>query len=430
MASTPQSAPATRSLQTAAAFLIGIPLAAGILAGIRLTPLRDSEIARYVGHPVEMVEVVLICCALAALLLKLLGGLVERAAARVELLPPWDGQPVPVGEALALRQGLIHSAHRWRATTRFRRVMAVLDFLISRRSAAELDDQLRALADTDALSLENSYSLVRLITWATPILGFLGTVLGITQSVANVNPEALDLSSVTGGLALAFDATALALGLTMMIMFISYVVDRLETSALEAVDRYVDEQLAHRFERLDSSSGEFVAALRQNTDVLLQATESLVVKQAQVWSRTVETMERRWAEAQQRQAEQLTAALENALERTLATHAQRLATLEKQVLSGCAEMLEGMTGLAGALRDSGREQQRTLVELFERVTAQTEALAGLQEGEAHLARLQQTLGQNLSALTAGGAFEEAVHSLTAAIHLLTARTQHRPGAAA
>jgi biopolymer transport protein ExbB/TolQ len=63
----------------------------------------------------------------------------------------------------------------------------VLDFVCQRRSAADLDDQVRTLADNDALTLEASYSLTRFITWAIPILGFLGTVLGITGAIAGVS---------------------------------------------------------------------------------------------------------------------------------------------------------------------------------------------------------------------------------------------------
>src|SRR5207253_5685714 len=120
-----------------------------------------------------------------------------------------------------------------------------------RGSANELDDQMRALTDNDTVALEQSYSLIRFITWAIPILGFLGTVLGITGAIANVSPEQLehDLQSVTNGLALAFDTTALALGLTMVTMFLSYLVDRGEQGVLVAVDEFADRQLAHRFER-------------------------------------------------------------------------------------------------------------------------------------------------------------------------------------
>ena len=66
------------------------------------------------------------------------------------------------------------------------------------------------LADQAAERLHESYSLVRTITWAVPILGFLGTVVGITMAIANVTPEQLDtsLGEVTDGLAVAFDTTA------------------------------------------------------------------------------------------------------------------------------------------------------------------------------------------------------------------------------
>jgi hypothetical protein len=63
----------------------------------------------------------------------------------------------------------------------------------------------------------------------------------------------------------------------------------------------------------------------------------------------------------------------------------------------------------------------------------------LQEGDKHIRRLQETLNQNLATLAGSGTFEQALHSLTAAIHLLTARAPvaggphriiNRPGAAA
>src|SRR5205807_4327177 len=158
-----------------------------------------------------------------------------------------------------------------------RRAAAVLDFLRSRGSANELDDQLRSLADTDSISLENSYSLVRLITWAIPILGFLGTVLGITGAISGITPEVLEksLSGVTDGLATAFDSTALALFLTMILMLCSSLVERYEQGILENVDAYIDSELSHRFERSGTESGQFALALRQHTQVLLKATEQL-----------------------------------------------------------------------------------------------------------------------------------------------------------
>jgi biopolymer transport protein ExbB/TolQ len=412
-----------RSFVTLAALGLGAPLAVGVLALVNLGPLKDTPLHRYVSHPVENVEVLMFCCALAALLAKLLGSWKEGAACRREPLPPWDGQAVHAAEAGRLLSGLRGLGRGFQNTRLARRVAAVLDFVHSRGSANELDDQIRTLADNEAVALEGSYALIRFITWAIPILGFLGTVLGITQSISNVTPETLEknLDQVTGGLALAFDATALGLGLTMLTMFLTFLVERVELGVLERVDQYADEQLAHRFERTGPHGGEFVAVVRQNTQVLLTATEQLVERQAAVWARALAEAQQHWAEEGNKQQERLATALEAALERTLADHAQRLAELEKQSLGQSAAVLERLAELAAAVRDTGREQGEALGQLAQSLAAQTQALAALQDGEQHLLRLQETLNQNLATLNGAGAFEQAVHSLTAAIHLLTVR---------
>src|SRR5207248_4610380 len=183
-----------------------------------------------------------------------------------------------------------------------RRTAAVLDFLCRRGAAAELDDHLRSLADADALALEGSYALTRFITWALPILGFLGTVLGITQSIFGITPEKLEnsLSEVTDGLALAFDATALALGLTMFTMFLSFVVERAEQAILDAVDHYAECELAHRFERTGTVGSEFTEVVRGHTDVLVRAMEQLVQRQTTLWSQALQEADQRRHDAEQR----------------------------------------------------------------------------------------------------------------------------------
>jgi biopolymer transport protein ExbB/TolQ len=411
-----------RSLANMGAFIFGLPAGLGVLAFLLSLP-EGTEARRYVQHPVERVEVILFCCAMGALLGKVLAQGSERKAFRRELLPAWNGQPVAVAEAATLRAGLdklgIYKTHL------VRRAGAVLDFVKSRGSAHELDDQIRALADNDVMALEGSYSFIRLIIWAIPILGFLGTVLGITGAISGVTPEKLEksLSTVTDGLALAFDTTALALGLTMILMFVNSMVDRLEQRTLEAVDRYVDEHLAHRFERASGpETGTTGPALRQTAEFLLKTTEQLVERQAAIWAKSMEKADRLLAEGGARQQERLSAALETALERTLSNHHQRLADLEKQALQQSKSLFDSIAALAVVVRETGRQQQEALTKITDKAATQADTLAKLQLGEAHLVRLQEKLQQNLAALAGSGAFEQAVQSLTAAIHLLTART--------
>ncbi len=412
-----------------AAFVLGVPAGVGLLVLIHLGPLDvHEEIVRYVSHPVEWVEVVLFCCALAALFAKAVGQVPERAARRYEVLPAWEGTPLPVADAGPLLSSLRHLSAWMRNTFLVRRVAGILDFVTSRGSANGLDDHMRGLSDSDALAVEGSNGLVRFITWAIPILGFLGTVLGITEAIYGVTPEVLEksLDGVTSGLATAFDTTALALGLTMILMFVNFLVERLEQGTLADIDHYVDDQLAHRFERTGPESGQFVEALRHNTQVLLKAAELLVERQAGVWARTVEKAERFWAEGAQKQLERFTHALEAALEKTLASHAQWQMELERQAIQRSQALQEGLINLAGVLRDTGREHQAALAEVAYRVTQQAEVLGRLQEGEANLVRLQETLQQNLASLAGASSFDQAVESLTAAIHLLTARTGATP----
>ena len=61
-------------------------------------------------------------------------------------------------------------------------------------------------------------------------------------------------------------------------------------------------------------------------------------------------------------------------------------------------------------------------QVMDRLTAQGDVLARLHEDDGQLTRLQDTLQRNLTALASAGTFEQAVESLTAAIHLLSART--------
>lgn len=403
-----------RSATVWAALTLGVPLAAGILYLVHAGPLPENEVLRewcelarrYLKHHVEGAEVVLFCCALAAFAAKLWAFRREksalRAAGRNEIVPAWDGQIVPVEEADKLLTGLARLPRPLRNTYLVCRLAAVLDFLRGRKSAHDLDDQLRTLADNDAMALEGSYSLTRFITWAIPILGFLGTVLGITGAITGITPDRLekDLSTVTDGLALAFDATALGLALTMITMFLSFLVERAEQGVLEAVDLFVDQQLAHRFERLGSDESKYIAVVRRNTDVLLRATETLVQKQAEVWAKTFAQVEERRSEAEARLQQRFSASLESALEKTLETHTRRLAALEKQAVDRGAGLLEKMTALANALRDAGRGQEAALTAALTPLTrglaAQVEMLARLQEGEKKLQVLPEVLSQNLA----------------------------------
>src|SRR5262245_49702986 len=145
------------------AVLIGLPLAAGLIALVRLGPFQGTVVARYLSHPVEYAEVILFSAALGLLAAKLGRVMAERLRLRRDPLPPWDGRPVGVAKAPRLLAAVNALPRSLQRSALGKRVAGVLDFLCSRGSADQLDDHLRDLADADSVTQENGHGLVKLI---------------------------------------------------------------------------------------------------------------------------------------------------------------------------------------------------------------------------------------------------------------------------
>lgn len=105
--------------------------------------------------------------------------------------------------------------------------------------------------DTEAFDLaqQNSYAFPRTLIWAIPILGFIGTVIGIGSAVAQFdtflsNVDDIDalregLANVTSGLGTAFDTTFLALSISLIVSLPLAVVERQEQRLLTQIDLYL-----------------------------------------------------------------------------------------------------------------------------------------------------------------------------------------------
>jgi biopolymer transport protein ExbB/TolQ len=398
----------------------------GFYFGVQEYAGEGSLIWRYTaGHWVEYVETGMFFWALVALAAKAWDLRRQRAIARHRHLPVWNGEPVPASEAGKLAGQLARHQASGLLVDRLR---GALEFVHSRGSTEGLDDHLRAQSDADANTVDGSYALIRYITWAIPILGFLGTVLGITEAIANVTPEQLanSISSVTGGLAIAFDTTAIALGYSMALMFFTFVLDRREQALLGEIDALVDEEVAHRFERTGGEGNEVIELIRRNHQTLLQGIEQLVKRQTELWAQSLDAMRVRFEQANREQQERVTASLGRLLDQTLTSHQQRLTVQEKKADQQASESLKHAEQIAKHLHETAGLVERQSAKAAE----QSAVLGQLLESERQLLRLQETLQQNLQTLAHAGGFQQALHSLTAAIHLLTARSEAPPAFAA
>ncbi len=101
------------------------------------------------------------------------------------------------------------------------RVVVALSNLKNLKRVGDVDDILRSQAQQDEAGIETSYALLQGFVWAIPVLGFIGTVLGLSEAIGqfggvlgssdDLSQISSSLKNVTAGLATAFDTTLVAL---------------------------------------------------------------------------------------------------------------------------------------------------------------------------------------------------------------------------
>lgn len=123
------------------------------------------------------------------------------------------------------------------------RILLTFAEIQSRQSALE-----KALDDSSfyVSACNTSYSFPRILIWAIPLMGFIGTVLGISQAVSSFSSilqgsteiEQLKdgIGQITSGLAVAFDTTLWALLLSILVMIPLVMTERYEIKLLLAID--------------------------------------------------------------------------------------------------------------------------------------------------------------------------------------------------
>ena len=85
------------------------------------------------------------------------------------------------------------------------------------KSLSELIDIVSIQIEVSQEKAEGDQSIIRYLTWVIPSIGFVGTVLGISQALIIANSG--DMNKITSLLGVAFDTTLIALVLSIVIMW-------------------------------------------------------------------------------------------------------------------------------------------------------------------------------------------------------------------
>lgn len=389
-------------------------------------PLNQPSMHRYfASHPVLMIETGLFFVGLAALGLKtfdVLGQYWALNVVHLEEIPP-AGQKIEDADRLMQQMGQLSSSAR--QSYLGVRIRDVLQAVRRKGSADGVSDELKYLSDLDSARQQDSYGLVRIVIWATPMLGFLGTVVGITQALGDLDPQQLAtniqkaMEGLLAGLYVAFDTTALALSLSMVLMFLQFLLDRIETQALSLVDVRANEMLVGRFQEVGAGRDPYLASVERMSGRMLQTSEDLVRRQAEIWELTIQASNERWSQIVQSAGGEVQSAVQGALEKSLQSHAAELAKVEREAGERAARRWEQ---LQTALSDNARMMHAQQTEM----TKQAEMMAQIVKATGEVVGLEKALNDNLRELAGAKNFEDTVMSLSAAIHLLNSRLGKSP----
>ena len=393
---------------------LGWPILWGAVASITFYellqgPLENDLAQRYfLGHPVAIATTVMFFIAIAALILRGLNLLGQFTVLDRAKLPAKVTSAISQNPSTCATQ-LLSSASQWSARVQRsylgKRITTLLETIVSNRSTRHLNDELKYQSEKDADAQYEGYSLVRIIIWATPMLGFLGTVMGITQALGDLATQQLgdDLNAAMqglfAGLYVAFDTTALALTLSIMLMFIQFMSDQFETQLLAAVDVKTEVALAGLLAMDSESAGESADMTQSLRPVIAELTQF----QQACWSDAISGLQQQWQTWAAEQGSTMGVALERSMSRSLAEHSR----VGQQQWDGWMESLNHSADLLNSNQDSMRRQ----MEMMQQVV----------ESTGDVVSLEKALNDNLQHLADTRQFEDVVVSLSAAIQLLSTR---------
>ncbi len=410
----------------------------------RYFPGWPEFVQRYFcGHPIEYVTSGLFFVGMGILLVKWQQLPTERmvisSVKSLALTADWTSEDHATGAVQTLNAWQAASHHEsWRSSAMWNRVQDVLHYVNAGRNGG-LEDHLKYLADLSVDRLIQSYSLIRTVTWAVPIMGFLGTVIGITMAIANVTPEQLDssLPEVTAGLAVAFDTTAQALTMSMLLVFATFLVERDEQAIMNDVEQFGIDSLVPYLSASEKSAN--TAETMTGLPALANWTTEILSQQTDSWQRHLAAMQSGWAETLSGQTDSLAQALTDETATTLKSHRdaadsardQYAATLQQSSQMFVQQMQQTMMTFIDRVdlwQNAMRESSIAAAGQAEELHRLGRTMLQLTEAEQKLAQLQQSLNDNLQTLEMVGTLEQTVQSLNAAVSILTSKTSMRVAA--
>lgn len=181
------------------------------------------------------------------------------------------------------------------------RCLRGLEHFRVRKSVPDTATMLSSQSDIDASSVDSSYTMFHVFIWAIPILGFLGTVIGVSAAVggftgtlessSDIGALKEGLKSITSGLGTAFDTTLVALSMAMILTFPVSSLQKYEGDILGQVDEYTNENFLRRLDDgLEGGAERGLGGTRGEVAQLIDQALAPHRAQLEAWTQSVRSI--------------------------------------------------------------------------------------------------------------------------------------------
>ena len=168
----------------------------------------------------------------------------ERRLLETDLIPIAEGMRILPEDTREFARQIQALPDEQRRLLLPRLLMSALRRFSSTQNIQDVSNIAHTVCESDADRLESDLSMIRYIAWAIPAIGFIGTVRGIGEALAQANRAVQgDLAGVTESLGLAFNSTLIALLISIVLMFIIHQLQSVQERLVFDSEAYCDEKL-------------------------------------------------------------------------------------------------------------------------------------------------------------------------------------------
>jgi len=168
----------------------------------------------------------------------------ERQLLDVDLVPIADGMrilPEDTREFARQMQALPDDRQRMLLP---RTLLSALRRFSTTGNIQDVANTTHTICESEADRLESELSMIRYISWAIPSIGFIGTVRGIGEALAQADKAVHgDIAGVTQSLGVAFNSSFIALLISIFLMFLVHQLQLLQERLVFDSENYTNEKL-------------------------------------------------------------------------------------------------------------------------------------------------------------------------------------------